>query len=133
MIYGFDDTKVKIPVVPCGHIVERTGEPESGSGVYSIDGEDYIRYAAEKDGLFFCVLDTATDGAVVRSTGSAGAAVTVTINDFTIGTFYVGPNERSYLYTPAFPVKEDDVILLSNRYSDTKVYAAIRFYSFEEI
>lgn len=133
MIYGFDDTKVKIPVVPCGHIVDREGEPEGGSGTILIDGNDYIHYTAEKDGLFFCVLDTAHDGAVVRSTGSAGAAITVTINDFTIGIFYIGASEETYLYTPMIPVKEDDVIKLTNRYSDTKVYAAIRFYSFEEI
>lgn len=129
MIYGFNDDKSKCPVVPCGGVVDRSGN----GGTVIIEGNDYIDHTAEKDGLVFCEMDTAMSDAVVRTTGTTGAFMNLRINDYAYGNFYVGPGERTYQYSPAFPVKNGDYIKLSNGYSDTTVGLRIWFLSFEEI
>lgn len=100
-----------------------------------VEGKKSITYEAPANGYAWAALNTATSSAVVRNGqyDEAGAYMTLQIDDQVVGNFYCGKGERSYKYTPAFPIKAGSVITLKNGYSDTTVGLELNFLSLEEL
>lgn len=106
-----------------------------GSATVIVEGEGSITYEAPANGYAWGCLNTATSLAVVRNGqyDEAGAYMQLKIDDQVVGNFYCGKGEKSYQYTPAFPIKAGSVITLENGYSDTTVGLELNFLSLEEL